>query len=300
MRLCIIKPFLQLNGFQVQLSGFHFFLLVLTTLLIAAGGYVINDYFDIRPDRINKPQKIIVDAIIPRRLAIVFHTLLNILGIGTGAYLSWHIGVPALSLIFILCSGALWFYSTTYKKQLLIGNLIISLMIGGVPLLVALYEIPLLNDAYGDLMLKYHANFNYMFFWIAGFAFFAFITNLIREIIKDAEDFEGDSAYGMNTLPICLGIKWTKTILGLLISLSIILLTFVMRFIVFSGENPDMITASYFIFFLIIPFAVLLYMVITANSKKDYSRASVVLKIIMLFGIFYSCVVNYIITYKII
>ena len=190
MRLCIIKPFLQLNGFQVQLSGFHFFLLVLTTLLIAAGGYVINDYFDIRPDRINKPQKIIVDAIIPRRLAIVFHTLLNILGIGTGAYLSWHIGVPALSLIFILCSGALWFYSTTYKKQLLIGNLIISLMIGGVPLLVALYEIPLLNDAYGDLMLKYHANFNYMFFWIAGFAFFAFITNLIREIIKDAEDFK--------------------------------------------------------------------------------------------------------------
>jgi len=299
MRLCIIKPFLRLNGFHLQLDDFHFFLLVLTTILIAAGGYVINDYFDIRADRINKPDRVIIGTVISRRLAIAIHTILNFIGIGTGLYLSWHIGVPALSLIFMLCTGALWFYSTTYKKQLLIGNLVVSLMIAGVPFLVAMYEIPLLNKAYGDIMLQNHVNFNYIFLWIAGFAVFAFITNLIREIIKDAEDFEGDLAYGMNTIPVSMGIKWTKIIIGFLICVSIVMLTLVMRFIVLSAEEPDLLTSVYFIFFLIIPLSILLYMVMAAGSKKDYHTASIMLKIIMLSGIMYSCVVYYIVTYKI-
>jgi len=298
MRLCIIDPFLRINGFYIQLDNFHFFLLVLTTILIASGGYIINDYFDIRTDRINKPEKVFIGSVISRRQAIILHTGFNFIAICIGAYLSWHVDVLAMSLLFVICSGGLWFYSTTYKKQLLIGNIVVSLMTGGVPLLVALYEIPLLNKAYGDLMIRSHANFNYMFFWISGFAFFAFFTNLIREIIKDTEDFEGDNAYGMHTVPIYFGIKWTKILLGFLIVIIVVLLTLVLRFIMLSAEETDLISAGYFIFFLIIPFSILFYMIIIADSKKDYHNASILIKFIMLTGILYAVVVRYIVLHQ--
>ncbi len=299
MRLCILKPFLRLNGFHLQLDEFHFLLLVLTTVLIAAAGYIINDYFDIRTDKINKPDRVIIGNQISRRVAIALHIGLSLTGIISGIYLSIYIGILPLSLIFMLCAGALWFYSTTYKRQFLIGNLVVSLMTGGVPFLVAIYEIPLLNKAYGELMIQNNVNFNYIFYWIGGFSFFAFYTNFIREIIKDAEDFEGDSIYGMKTLPVFLGIKFTKIILASLIFILLFMLTFILKFIVFSSEKTDMITAVYFIFFLLIPVSILLYIILTANTKNDYRKASNLMKLIMLTGMCYAVLVNYIVAFQI-
>lgn len=299
MRLCILKPFLRLNGFHLQLDEFHFLLLVLTTVLIAAAGYIINDYFDIRTDKINKPERVIIGNQISRRVAIALHIGLSLTGIISGIYLSIYIGILPLSLIFMLCAGALWFYSTTYKRQFLIGNLVVSLMIGGVPLLVAIYEIPLLNKAYGELMIQNNVNFNYIFYWIGGFSFFAFYTNFIREIIKDAEDFEGDRIYGMKTLPVFLGMKFTKIVLAVFIFILLSMLTIILRFIVFSGEKTDMITAVYFIFFLLIPVSILLYIILTANTKNDYRNASNLMKLIMLAGMCYAVLVNYIVAFQI-
>lgn len=300
MRFCIIKPFLKLNGFYLQLDNFHFFLLVLTTVLIAAAGNIINDYFDIRTDKINKPERVVIGNQISRRTAIALHIGLTVTGIILGVYLSFYVNLWPLSLIFILCAGMLWFYSTTYKRQFLIGNLVVSLMIGGVPLLVALYEIPLLNRAYGELMVQNNVNFNYIFYWIGGFSIFAFYTNFIREIIKDTEDFKGDHAYGMNTLPILFGIKYTKIILTVLLVILIIMIALVMRFIVLSGEQTDLITAFYFIFFLLIPVSLLIYIIITAKSKKEYKNASLLMKLIMLAGILYALAVRYIVTIQIV
>jgi 4-hydroxybenzoate polyprenyltransferase len=299
MRFFIIKPFLTLNGFSLQLNDFHFFLLVLTSILIAASGYVINDYFDVKTDRINKPDRVFIDKLISRGHAIGLHIILNFTGIAIGIYLSWYINVLALSLLFMICSGLLWFYSTSYKKQFLIGNLLISLLTGGVPLLVALYEIPLLNKAYGDFMIQNNASFNYIFFWIAGFSFFAFLTNFIREIIKDTEDFEGDSAGGMKTIPIVLGINTTKTILIALLGMGLIMIIILMSFISMSGEKTDYYTLLYFITVLIIPIGFLIYNVWKANDKHDYQSASTLLKFIMIGGVLYSAVVRYIVLYTI-
>jgi 4-hydroxybenzoate polyprenyltransferase len=299
MRYLIIKPFLGLNGFSLQLDGFHFFLLVLTTVLIAAAGYIINDYFDVRTDRINKPDKVVIDKTIPRRYAIGLHTGLSITGILIGTYLSWHVGVLPLSLLFMFCSGMLWFYSTTYKRQLLIGNLVVSFMTGGVPLLVAIYEIPLLNKEYGEIMIRNQVSFNYIFFWIAGFSFFAFLTNFIREIIKDTEDFEGDNAYGMNTIPIYFGIKYTRVILVTLIIFCIVSLLLLMRHIIYSTDRIDYYTALYFSLALVLPFFILLIRIINAKNKTDYHNASSLLKFIMLAGIMYAFVVRYIVLYQI-
>jgi 4-hydroxybenzoate polyprenyltransferase len=295
MRYCIIWPFLTINHFELQMDGFHFFLLVLSTVLIAAAGYVINDYFDTGTDRLNRPSQVVIDRSIQRRQAMLIHFILNLTGIGIGVYLSYYIGVSELSIIFILATGLLWFYSTDYKRQFLVGNVIVSIMTGIVPLMVILYEMPLLNEKYGLIMLRNQANFNYIFFWIAAFSFFAFLTTLLREIIKDAEDFEGDSEFGMNTLPILVGRKNTKIVIVSLILGCLFLLTLVLvRFLLHRGISIDYVTTAYFILFLVLPFVFLLYKIIIANSKEDFHLTSQVTKIIMLAGIVYSFVVRYI------
>ena len=299
MRYCIIKPFLKVNSFELQLNNIHFFLLVFATILIAAAGYVINDYFDTRTDQLNRPEQVVIDKHIPRRYAMLLHLVMNFIGVALGVYLSFHIHVPGLSIIFIVTAGLLWFYSTDYKRRFLIGNILVSLMTAAVPMLVILYEMPLLNEVYGSTMIRAHANFNYIFYWITGFGFFAFITTLLREIIKDLEDFEGDSAYGMNTLPIVLGTKSTKIILISLICICAGSLSFVLfKFIIFSRDFIDYISGGYYFIFLFSPLILLMIKIIIAKNKRDYYMASQLTKIIILAGIFYSFVVRYIVLFK--
>jgi len=301
MRYLIIEPFLRINDFSLQLDNFHFLLLVLSTVFITAAGYVINDYFDTRPDRMNKPAKVIIDKDISRRTAIFWHTFLNIVGVAFGVYLAFYIKVSGLAVIFPLASGVLWFYSTNYKKQLLLGNLIVSFLTALVPLLVILFEMPLLNRTYGEIMIRNNANFNYIFIWVSGFAFFAFLVTLLREIVKDAEDFEGDSQYGMNTFPIHFGIKWTKwfiTVLSLLIMAALTLILF--RFILFSGKSFDYLSAIYFLLFIIAPLLIILIKTIGAGNKKDFHSISQITKFLMLGGIMYAFLVRYILLHVII
>ncbi len=301
MRYCIIYPFLKINNFELQLNGFHFLLLVISTVLIAAAGYVINDYFDTGTDRVNRPGEVVIDRGIQRRQAMLLHFILNFTGIVLGIYLSFYIGVSQLALIFVLASGLLWFYSTNYKRQFLVGNLVVSVMTGIVPLMVILFEMPLLNKKYGLIMISHQANFNYIFFWIMAFSFFAFLTTLLREIIKDAEDFEGDSAFGMNTLPIIIGRKNTKIVIVSVILVCLSLLTGIfIRFLLYRGISLDYITGGYFLLFLVIPFFLLLYKIIIAQTRNDFHVASQITKLIMLAGILYSFVVQYIVLNQII
>ena len=270
----------------------QFFLLVLSTVFIAGAGYIINDYFDTRTDMINKPARVVVGVEVGRRQAMILHAMLNIIGVGIGIYLSFYIKLPALSLVFMLATGLLWFYSTSYKRQFLVGNLSVSFLTGLVPLMVVLFEIPLLNRAYGEQMLLHNTSFNYIFAWVSGFSFFAFLTTLIRELIKDAEDFEGDSAYGMRTLPIVLGSSWTKVVLlGLILVTMVVLIILLLKFILFSVEPADFYSLAYFVLLLIIPFLLLALKIIQAKDKRDFHRASTLIKLIMLFGILYSVLV---------
>ena len=298
MRYLIMDPLLPSAGFSLQFGNLHFMLLVFATMSIAAAGYIINDYFDTKTDRINKPEKVVVGVSVNRRTAMTLHVIFNLIGIGTGVYLSIHIDLLAVSFIFFLTAGLLWFYSTNYKRQFLVGNITVAFLTALVPIIVVLFEIPMLNREYGNILLQYNSNFNYIFIWVAGFSIFAFITTLIREIIKDAEDFEGDAAYGMKTLPIVAGTRMTRLVLSVLISGTLFLLIFVLvKFIMFSGDDPDFISLVYFGAFLIIPFFILLTLVIVASGKKDYRRASILVKLIMLFGVLYSGIVYYLIKF---
>jgi len=180
-----------------------------------------------------------------------------------------------------------------------VGNLSVSFLTALVPLMVVLFEIPLLNRAYGKEMLLHEVNFNYIFAWVSGFSFFAFLTTLIREMIKDAEDFEGDNAYGMRTLPIVLGNRWTKVIIVSLIVLTLSMLVFLLiRFILFSVQPADYFSLAYFILLLILPLLLLIFRVLKAGDRKSFRRASTLIKLIMLTGILYSFMVFYLVNFK--
>src|ERR1019366_1291714 len=141
VRWCLIYPILKTRGFELQFSNFHFFLIVLSTVMIAAAGYIINDYFDVRIDKINKPQHLVIDKGVKRRVAMGAHTVINIIAVIISLYVSYSIGVWKLGLIYFICALGLWFYSTTFKRQFLIGNIVIATFTALVPLVVGVYEL---------------------------------------------------------------------------------------------------------------------------------------------------------------
>ena len=298
MRYCIINPILKVSGMELQLDNFHFVLLVLSSVLITAAGYVINDYFDTGTDMLNRPETVLVGKVINRRMAMLIHILLNILGIGIGIYLAVKINILALGVAYILASGILWFYSTTYKRQFLIGNLIVAIFTGMVPFIVVLFEVPLLNQQYKEVLLRLNMNFNNILGWVGGFSLFAFLSTLVREIIKDIEDFKGDRAFGRNTVPVVLGIRVSKIIVVCFIFINIFALLYIyFRHLLHTNTGKiDFLTLSYFVILLIIPFMILTFLIIKADNKNDYHRASNLTKFIMLAGIIYSLVAFVIIT----
>ena len=299
MRNLLMEPLLPSDTFTLQFGDIQFFFLVLSTIFIAAAGYIINDYFDTQADMINKPARVVVGVKISRRVAMTLHAALNIIGVGIGIYLAFYVKLPSLSFVFIIATGILWFYSTNYKRQFLVGNLSVAFLTGLVPLMVVLFEIPLLNKEYGQLMLRNDATFNYILAWVGGFSFFAFLTTLTREVIKDAEDFEGDMAYGMKTVPIVLGLVWTKVVVLSLIGLTMFMLIYLqVKYILFSVEPLDYFSLVYFLLFLMVPLIGLTVQVLVAKTKRGYSRASNLIKIVMLTGILYSALVFYLVNFK--
>jgi len=272
---------------EPQLPTGLFILLVLATVLITAGGYAINDYFDRKLDRVNKPQSLIVGRLIYPRHAMAYHLFFSIMGVILGSWVAFRSGQLYLSLVFFMVSGMLWFYSTTYKRELLLGNIIVALMTALVPFLVLLFELPLLARHYGS---DINPLTKYLLIWVLGFSLFAFLLNLTREIVKDAEDFEGDEAYGKRTIPVAWGMSAARWITA-----SFIVLTIVMLLIAWMLFIPDTITVLYFLFALIIPLLYVLFVLFRYRDRNSWHHASSVLKLVMLAGLGYMVVVNLVI-----
>ncbi|MBN2481219.1 MAG: geranylgeranylglycerol-phosphate geranylgeranyltransferase [Bacteroidales bacterium] len=284
---CIIVPLLKAAGMESQFSTGSLVLLVLAIAFIAAGGYAINDYFDRKIDRINKPEKIVIGKLIPTKHVMAWHLGFTIAGMLLGTWVSYRTSMLFLSLLFIMAGGLLWFYSTTYKKQLLLGTFIVAVMTAMVPLLVLLFEMPLLIREYGSEAATVSRP---LMIWVLGFSVFAFLLNVVREIVKDAEDFEGDRAFGKRTLPVAIGMRYTKFVVAGVLMLIVLLLLLVYFLFV-----PDTYTLVYFMLLLILPLLLVAGIVLKSNTQKSFHTASAMLKIIMLAGILYMILVNYIV-----
>jgi len=273
------------NGLTPTLLGGDFFLLVLSTLLIAASGYMINDYFDVKIDEVNKPERILVDRLLPRRKIMILHVLFNVLGVLIGFYLAWKVGQWQLGFVHVVAATILWFYSVFLKKQFLIGNLAVSLLTALVVFTVWVYEPQhsqhaFINSSFGG------QSTNLLMQYFIFYALFAFSLNLIRELLKDMEDIEGDKLGNCRTVPIVLGIKKAKTItsviiLGVISCLSIILFTRGFQF------EFDLYTIVYAVLLVQLPLVYILSKLYTADKSADFKHLSYVVKGIMLSGILY-------------
>ncbi len=287
VRLFVINPVFFSYKIEHSLSSFEFILFVAATLCIAAAGYIINDYFDIDIDRINKPQKMVIGKYFSRREAFRLHIIFNIAGAALGIYCAWLAGNIRLGFIFIIAAGLLWFYAKTFKKVFLLGNIIVSIVTALTILVTAYFENWLFLNT--DL-LTLAANREVMQ-PVFAYALFAFMTTLIREIVKDAEDMEGDRQFGSKSLPIVLGMKWTKGAIAAL-CLVLIAMLFVAQSHFFKEEQ--FVKISYILIALQLPAVVMLFNLIPASSKEDFAKLSEWMKIIMLLGVASMAVFHYI------
>ena len=252
---------------------------------------MINDYFDIKTDLINKG-KVIVGTKIPRRQAMMWHNIFNILGVVIGFYISWKAGYLMMGALFLLVSGLLYFYSASYKRQFLIGNIIVAILTAMVPLLVVFYEWPALYRFYRINAVSM-PEINFILYWVGGFALFAFLTTLTREIIKDIEDFDGDIAYGRNTVPVVIGVLSAKVV-----SICLIFITIVLLYLTWYFFINDIITLIYVSAVVVLPLLSVVYKVVVSNTRSQLHNASSIMKIVMLTGILYSVVVKIILTWN--
>jgi len=303
MRYAILEPLMSRTGVMLindtnvavpvslQMPWYDFAALVMAVVLITAAGYVINDYFDIKTDLINKG-RVIVGTKISRRQTILWHSVFNTIGVAAGIYVSFRAGYIWFGLLFIFVSGLLYFYSASYKREFLIGNIIVSLLTALVPFMVIVFEWPALEKYYSENAVSV-PDLSFLTWWIAGFSFFAFISTLIRELIKDIEDFEGDKAFGRNTLPIVLGVKTTKSIVVVLLLLFIASMYLVWYFFL-----NDTVTLIYISAALAAPLLFNIFYLSGAVSRRRLHLSSSLMKIVMLSGLMYSIVVWIIITYN--
>lgn len=284
LRYGLLIPILNHFGVSPELSHLRFGLLVLATVLLAASGYVINNYFDVSIDRINKPDNVVVGRQVPRRTALLLHVIFTFTGVFIGLFLAYITRKENYALMFILIPGLLWYYSTTLKKQMLVGNLTIALLTALVPFVVVSIEFATLARVHGSIILQSEAC-STAWFWTTGFAFFAFISTLMRELIKDMEDVEGDREAGCRTLPVEMGIDYSRTIVIILSIASVAALWLILIFV--PQLRSSLITIGYFFLFLTIPYIILALKILTSKTRKDFAFISGLSKIIMLMGILF-------------
>lgn len=263
---------------------------LLSTLLIAAAGYIINDYFDVKTDKINRPETVVIDVVIKRRWAVILHIIFNGIGLVLGLYLAIKCHTLKLLMFQLLSILLLWFYSTHFKKQLLVGNIVVSLLTATIPLMPMVYEYYLAGgiDSLSSFLIGDFLKI--LVIIVLGYSAFAFLTSFAREVIKDMEDYKGDIQTGCKTMPIVWGIITSKVVTFFVIVITIGLL--LLASLKFYKEKQFM-AVYYILGVVILPLMILLIQTIRAKTSKDFKMASLLLKFTMLFGIAFTIIIKY-------
>ncbi len=278
---CIIHPITESQVIFLDLP--HFLLLMASTVCIAAAGYIINDYFDVKIDLINKPEKVIIERKIKRKTAILLHWFLNIAGIGLAAYLCFQLKNFYPIILQILTTVLLWFYSTHFKRQYIVGNVIVGILTALTIITLIIYEPSLMQLATTKFSISLKQDATPNPFWVAiVYSWFAFMLTWIREIVKDMEDFRGDFADGCDTMPIRLGLVTSSRVAVTLGLLALIPLLVAGYHLLFSVKFTF---GVYVLSLLALPLSGLLYFIPKYNTPEHYKRMSLGLKVIMVLGI---------------
>ncbi len=278
-----IVPFYAADGVAAECSfkKYHYLILIISSLLIAAAGNIINDYFDRNIDEINKPEKKIIDKLIKRRWAIVMHIVFSLAAVLLGFYVDSQTPVFWLGFSNTICVLLLFAYSISLKKKLLVGNVLISLLTAWVIFVCFLcYYRTLSFQGYQpfevEAMLRRFMRISVLY------TGFAFVISLIREVVKDMEDIEGDKKYGCKTIPISWGIPAGKVFVAVWLVVLIGMISIVQIYVWQLGWYWS---AAYSIVLIIVPLVWILRKLYKAQMPKDYHQLSTIIKLVMLAGL---------------
>ena len=290
MQLIFRYGFLELQNIPLALADWQYGILVLATVCIAAGGYIINNIFDVETDTENKPENVIVGKFISETKAYNLYVGFTIIGVAMGFYLSNVINKPSFASIFIVIAATLYFYATSLKQSLLIGNFVVALLLSFSVIIIGIFDLfPITNAENRPVT-------GLLFGILLDYAIFAFIINFIREIVKDLQDINGDLNQGMNTLPIVLGLgKTTKLIFGLSIIPVILIVNYINTNLFAAGL---LYATLYGLIFILAPLIYFTTKIWSAKTTQHFHHLSIVLKWILFFGILSIVVISLNIKYN--
>ncbi|HRM12045.1 MAG TPA: geranylgeranylglycerol-phosphate geranylgeranyltransferase [Flavobacterium sp.] len=275
MQLIFRYVFFQSQDIPLALADWQYGLFVLSTVLIAAGGYVVNNIFDQHTDTINKPNTVVIGKSISETQGYNIYIALTATGVSIGFYLSNVIAKPGFATIFILIAATLYLYATSLKQMMLIGNIMVALLLSFSVVIIGIFDLfPTIHEGNQQQM----AN---LFSILLDYTIFAFMINLLREIVKDIEDVDGDYNMGMNTLPIAIGKSRATKIVFVL---SFIPLLLILHYI-YNYLFGLLFVTLYLLFFVVAPLLYFTIKIGAATSKKEFHNLSLLLKWILLFGI---------------
>ncbi len=285
MQLIFCYAFLKQQNIGLSLANWQYTLFVLATVCIAAGGYIINAIYDVDTDTDNKPEKVIIGQSISETLAYNLYAGFTVTGVAIGFYLSNVIERPSFASIFIVIAATLYLYATSLKQSLLIGNIIIALLLSFSVVIIGIFDLyPATYEGNKVIM-------GLIFGILLDYAIFTFIINLIREIVKDLEDVDGDYNQGMSTLPIALGVGRTSKIVFALSFIPIICLAYYLNFYLFDGGL--LLSTIYGMVFILSPLIYFTIKIWSAKKRNDFHHLSLVLKWVLFFGILSIAVISY-------
>jgi 4-hydroxybenzoate polyprenyltransferase len=291
MEKWVVVPILDDVAFGEQLPWYILLLIAAATILIAAGGYVINDYFDIKIDRINRPDQLIVTQYISKENAMRLSIGLSGVGMICGLVAAWLLRSSTIAILFAIIPGLLWFYSSSYKRLLIVGNVTIALLSALSPMMVAIANVAQLQLKYSTI-LPYTTLEHDIYAWVGGFSLFAFLLTWIREIVKDLQDQMGDRELECHSMPIVWGNIVTKIVVTALIVLTTVLIGWFWYSLLPFEHSWQSFSTRYIVLAIIIPLWGALWLLWAAKIPSDYRTCQQVLKLTMFLGMLYSFVLR--------
>ena len=262
--LALVRAGLLLPGLPLRQSLLapRFGLLVLAALLVAAAGYIINDYYDVKIDAINRPDRLVIGRVVNRRKAMLAHLLLSGAGVGLAGWLH-----PVLGMVTLGTALFLWGYSARFKRVALVGNISIATLTAALVLLPELQLQLARHDAHSVV-------------W--PYALAAFLLTAVREIVKDVEDMRGDAQHGCHTLPLVVGVARTKWVAGFFLTCLALLTLGATGRLLTSGHWP---LGAWLALLVLLPLAQLTRLLVRADRRRHFRHLSSWCKGIMLAGV---------------
>ncbi|MBR2165524.1 MAG: geranylgeranylglycerol-phosphate geranylgeranyltransferase [Paludibacteraceae bacterium] len=292
MEKWVAVPILDKAAFGEQMPWYVLLLLMSATVLIAAGGYVINDYFDVKIDRINRPDELIVTRTVSKPTAMRLSIGLSAAGMVCGLVLALLLRSMTFAILFIIVPGLLWFYSSSYKRLFMVGNLTISLLAALTPMMVAMANVAVLQLRYATI-LPYTTLVHDLYAWLGGFALFAFLLTWIREIVKDMQDQMGDRELECHSMPVVWGDMWTKIFVTALIVLTLAVIGHLWYHVLPFDRGWSSLSTRYILFGVVTPLVGSLGLLWAAKIPSDYKTCQQLVKFTMLLGMLYCiCIVR--------